>query len=240
MKRQRGFTLIELLIVIAIIAILVAILVPVFFKVKESTRQGTSMSNLKQIGQGLAQYKLDNHRCPDVLFGYADGGGTMNAYKPAVSMAAYPLSLYPSYVKTAGVFQDPNNTAKPDDASAVTGSLTPGATPQPTPPLNAAHTYFTADAYDVCPQVTAASTLSTTYVARYTPRWTALGAVGTDAGRQLQAPNPPGDTYVTCTTYHVPNADKVLVLFENGSVKKMTGADFSALEPNNGFWTVKP
>ena len=118
MKRHNGFTLIELLIVIAIIAILVAILVPVFFKVKESSRQGTAMENMKLIGQGLAAYKLDNHRAPDVLFGYANGG-TMESYKPPSKVGgSAPIGLYPSYVKTADVFQDPNNPAAAD---ATTG-----------------------------------------------------------------------------------------------------------------------
>ena len=52
--------------------------------------------------------------------------------------------------------------------------------------------------------------------------------------------NPPANTVVTATTYHVKNADKVLVLFESGAVKKMTGADFAAKEGTPTFWTVTP
>jgi hypothetical protein len=38
----------------------------------------------------------------------------------------------------------------------------------------------------------------------------------------------------------VPRADKVLVLEEDGNVRKMTGADFGATEANSNFWTVTP
>ncbi|MCX7689166.1 MAG: DUF1559 domain-containing protein, partial [Fimbriimonadales bacterium] len=49
MMRKSGFTLIELLVVIAIIAILAAILFPVFAQARESARQNTCLSNLKQL-----------------------------------------------------------------------------------------------------------------------------------------------------------------------------------------------
>ena len=74
---RQAFTLIELLVVIAIIAILTAILLPVFASVREGARQSTSISNMKDIQQKMEQFKLDNHRYPDVLFGYSDGAGNM-------------------------------------------------------------------------------------------------------------------------------------------------------------------
>ncbi len=123
---------------------------------------------------------------------------------------------------TADIFQDPNNPANPTDPAAT---VTVGV-----------NTYYAADAFDINPTVTGTKTLSTTPVLRYNTNWMAAG--DPDYARQLSNPNPPSDTYITCTTYHVPNRDQVLVLFENGSVKKMTGADFAAQE--SAFWKVKP
>lgn len=56
MKRKTGFTLIELLVVIAVIAILAAILFPVLTSAKETARQATCTSNMKQIGQAFQMY----------------------------------------------------------------------------------------------------------------------------------------------------------------------------------------
>ncbi len=59
-RPARAFTLIELLTVIAIIGILAAIIIPVVGKVRQSARQAQSLSNVKQIVQGLLTYANDN------------------------------------------------------------------------------------------------------------------------------------------------------------------------------------
>jgi prepilin-type N-terminal cleavage/methylation domain-containing protein/prepilin-type processing-associated H-X9-DG protein len=57
--KRRGFTLIELLVVIAIIAILASFLMPVFSKARESARQATCVSNIKQNMLAILMYAED-------------------------------------------------------------------------------------------------------------------------------------------------------------------------------------
>jgi prepilin-type N-terminal cleavage/methylation domain-containing protein len=82
--RSQGFTLIELLVVIAIIAILAAILFPVFAKARESGKQATCISNLKQIGTGVTLYEQDfEDRFPLGIDFTDDAVGAVGAWKGA-------------------------------------------------------------------------------------------------------------------------------------------------------------
>ena len=295
-----GFTLIELLVVIAIIAILTAILLPVFASVREGSRQGVAISNMKDIQQKMAQYKLDNHKYPDVLFGYvyhqnglasgavipmtqalgqvtADHQADLkaNVTDPVVLASHNPANyfpgLYPAYIKDLNVFTDPNNpvdangpkqstpammdvyviapcSALNDNALRGDGGSTCLSPPGPGAAMPTVRYFYTMDAYDSSPVVTGGNAISTTaYLTRYqTAREPLQSPIPSDTNdpyyHQLRWQNPPADTVVTLTPYHVQNADKVLVLFESGTVKKVKAEDF--LNPNpdnaNSFWKIKP
>ncbi|MGI4787483.1 MAG: type II secretion system protein [Janthinobacterium lividum] len=282
---SRAFTLIELLVVIAIIAILTAILLPVFATVRENSRQSVSISNLKDIQQKMEQFKLDNHRYPDVLFGYSDGNGNMKgalgrAQAAGNTSAGIPIAslyfpgLYPAYIKDVEEFTDPNNNVNTSDSKSTPSPLavnliapcnapndeilsTGTTTPATSSPCSSTTTYpsgsvvpttrgfYLADAYDSNPVATGTNAVSATSVVRYQTAREATVANGTtgdaDYNYQLRWQNPPAGSLITATTYHVQNADKVIVMFESGAVKKITGEDFAALEGTSTtptFWKV--
>jgi len=310
----QAFTLIELLVVIAIIAILTAILLPVFASVREGSRQGVAVSNMKDIQQKMEQFKLDNHKYPDVLFGYAIPGGytdnTTNIGNALAKAQAYDTKngtrqaqlafpgLYPAYIKDPEVFTDPNSPTTNGSANQLVSDAAGKAVPLATyivTPCSAANDnvlrgdtaslcntpqyesgstpltqryFYARDAYDSSPIVTGGNQISTTFLPRYqtvregtacsgqttganTPAGCdpsivlnnpATPKVDADYRRQLRWQNPPADTIVTLTPYHTQNADKVLVMFASGTVKKVKAEDFLNPNPDTAanFWKIAP
>jgi hypothetical protein len=128
------------------------------------------------------------------------------------------------------------------------GASTCGMPPGPGAAMPTVRYFYTLDAYDSSPVVTGGNKISTTaYLTRYqTAREPLQSPIPSDTRnpyyRQLRWQNPPAETVVTLTPYHVQFADKVLVMFASGTVKKVKAEDFLAAYPDtkDGFWKTTP
>src|SRR6185369_9072943 len=75
-SRGPGFTLIELLVVIGIISILASMLLPALQGGKQKARMAQCLSNLRQIGTGVAMYVHDhNDSFPPLVILTTNGEG---------------------------------------------------------------------------------------------------------------------------------------------------------------------
>ena len=261
-----AFTLVELLTVIAIIAILGGIIFAAFAGAREKGRQTASISNMREIQNGVERYKLDHRgQYPPVLFAYSDGTSSMANIKNAGS--AYLKGLYPQYINDPSVFLDPNSDikdpARTDFQPLTVNQLDPSGALQQVPGVK----FFKGDAYDIGPHMSSATDVDQPiqYVVRYQTAWTSTPMPATlsvpppstpaaEFARQLDQQNSTDDTYLTMTTYHVHGYQKVLLIFKGGNTKTFDASrllspgcapDTTDISETNGvanakFWMVKP
>jgi prepilin-type N-terminal cleavage/methylation domain-containing protein/prepilin-type processing-associated H-X9-DG protein len=107
---KKAFTLIELLVVIAIIAILAAILFPVFAQAKAAAKAVVGLSNVKQLALGSLLYSndYDDMRVCPVIQDIETNNGVFVAVTDEHSWK----EVCAPYVKTTGLYQDPQNVGR--------------------------------------------------------------------------------------------------------------------------------
>jgi prepilin-type N-terminal cleavage/methylation domain-containing protein len=122
-QRSNGFTLIELLVVISIIALLIAILLPALRNARDVARQSVCISNLRQVGLGLALYTED-HREWLPLAGPLPGnqGGTSGIVGRLTAGGYFTTSIEENKQRQGGFFC-PMDQTTPIVASATRPSF---------------------------------------------------------------------------------------------------------------------
>jgi len=131
MSTRKGFTLIELLVVIAIIAILAAILFPVFAQAREKARAISCLSNMKQMGLGIAQYQQDYDEQLLKSYYAFPAGCAWGSVPVGDKNYSWRYAVQPYIKNTTGVFTCPSDAYLGQSAyytNQASGPMYPGPT----------------------------------------------------------------------------------------------------------------
>jgi prepilin-type N-terminal cleavage/methylation domain-containing protein/prepilin-type processing-associated H-X9-DG protein len=107
---RAGFTLVELLVVIGIIALLISILLPALSRARETANTVKCASNLRSVGQGMAQYLANNKNTYPAAYIYEG----MQIQGAAPSGTQLPPAADKGYVHWSAMIYNRKDTAAND------------------------------------------------------------------------------------------------------------------------------
>lgn len=127
----RAFTLIEMLVVVGLIALLGALLFPAFSSARAKARETTCVSNLHQIGMGIAQYARDSDDFYPRGADTAERLAAMEFPNPAAEMRSLPLlrDVLRPYLPSREVWHCSSDTGWEEDHPAYDANGKPSSLP---------------------------------------------------------------------------------------------------------------